>query len=349
MLPQVVCRMAGRRLSFISIYLLLSLPVMAQIGGIDPDPGDRGTGGRGTINGNIYFPSGRRVDKRITVRLQTAMRGEMTTISDDNGAFSFRHLASGSYSVFINGDQDYEPVTEHVDIRQPETTLTLQIRLRLKPATITPPAVVGAEIESVPDAALELYRDALRQEQQGDSKSAIAQLRKAISICPQFMLAFNELGAQYLRLGDFAKAQTAIESALKLDANAFAPLLNHGIVLVFTNHYKEAEPDLRAAVAKNDLSAPAHYFLGRALTYLRRFAEAESQLLRALALDADAVPEAHRYLGAIYNSRGDNARAISELEEYVRRIPQAKDADQIRKIIQQLKQTPSAASEAKQK
>lgn len=112
------------------------------------------------------------------------------------------------------------------------------------------------------------------------------------------------------------------------------------------NRYKDAAPDFRAAVSQNDESALAHFFLGRTLARLRRFDEAEAHLLRALALGGDDVKEAHRYLGAIYNDRGDDARAISELETYLRLVPNVKNADQIRRIIEQLKQS-SAADTAK--
>ena len=173
--------------------------------------------------------------------------------------------------------------------------------------------------------------------------NTIEQLQRAIAAYPRFMLLFNELGVQYLRLGDSEKANKALESALKLAPTAFTPLLNHGIVLVSLNRYKEAESELRAAIKQNPESAFAHYFLGRTLARLRRFNEAEGYLTRAIQLSGDDVNEAHRYLGAIYNDRGDDRRAISELETYLRLVPSAKDAQQIREIIQQLKESSRAA------
>src|SRR2546430_13144427 len=48
-----------------------------------------------SIVGNVYLPSGQRVDRPIRVRLFTSTRGDTTTMTSDNGAFSFRRLATG--------------------------------------------------------------------------------------------------------------------------------------------------------------------------------------------------------------------------------------------------------------
>lgn len=49
------------------------------------------------------------------------------------------------------------------------------------------------------------------------------------------------------------------------------------------------------------------------------------------------MKEAHRYLGAIYHARGDDERAIAQLETYLRIAPKAEDADAVRELIKQLK------------
>jgi Flp pilus assembly protein TadD len=350
MFPQFNRKFAAQTILCGLTLLYLVISVAAQIGGVDPDPSDAGTGGRNMIAGNVYFPSGRKVDKRIRVRLTTSERGDITTTTDDNGAFSFHRLAPGTYTVVIDGEKDYEPIAERIDITQPQTraasrpgqNITLQIQLRLKASSGAAPSVVSRDFANVPQAALDFYRKALELAQAGNSKAAVEQLRQAIAVYSDFMLAFNELGVQYVRLGDLEKADRTLQTALKIAPDAFAPLLNHGIVLVLLNRYPAAEPDLRGAVNQDEQSALAHYYLGRTLARLRHFDEAEGQLTRALDLGGDEVKEAHRYLGAIYNDRGDNLHAIVQLETYLRLAPSARDADQIRQIIQQLKRSSTA-------
>jgi len=68
-----------------------------------------------SIQGDIFLPSGRRLDKRIEVKLNTLRRGVMSTMTDDNGAFSFRRLGSGSYTITVS-DKNYEPFSESIEI-----------------------------------------------------------------------------------------------------------------------------------------------------------------------------------------------------------------------------------------
>jgi tetratricopeptide (TPR) repeat protein len=312
---------------------------------LESDTADMGTGGRYVIQGTLLFPSGQRVDRPMKVRLYTATRGEVMTMTDTNGRFLFRRLSPGSYTILIDGDKDYENVNEQTNIIQvrgagtisTEEIIPVQIRLKYKTGESIKPEVVHADLANVPKPALELYNGALKLAQEGKNKAAIEKLNQAITAHPKFMLAFNELGVQYQKVGELEKANDALQSALKISPNSFAPLVNHGIVLVRLKKYAEAEVDLRAALKENDQSAIAHFYLGRALAYLGAFDDAEKELNTAITLGGEQMKEAHRYLGAIYHARGDTARAIAQLETYLKVAPKAEDADAVRQLIRQLK------------
>jgi Tfp pilus assembly protein PilF len=313
---------------------------------LESDTADMGTGGRYVIQGTLLFPSGQRVDRPMKVRLYTATRGEVMTMTDTNGRFLFRRLSPGSYTILIDGDKDYENVNEQTNIIQvrgagtisTEEIIPVQIRLKDKTGESIKPEVVHADLANVPKPALELYNGALKLAQEGKNKAAIEKLNQAITAHPKFMLAFNELGVQYQKVGELEKANDALQSALKISPNSFAPLVNHGIVLVRLKKYAEAEVDLRAALKENDQSAIAHFYLGRALAYLGAFDDAEKELNTAITLGGEQMKEAHRYLGAIYHARGDTARAIAQLETYLKVAPKAEDADAVRQLIRQLKE-----------
>ncbi|MBA3567825.1 MAG: tetratricopeptide repeat protein [Pyrinomonadaceae bacterium] len=317
---------------------LLPGVVKGQMGGIDPDPGSPGSGGQSTIQGRIYYPSGRTMDKRLRVRLTGLRIGDFFTLTDDSGAFSFRRIAIGSYVISVEAGKEYEPVNETVDIAQLTRTYSLQIQLRLKRVSGNGKSkVIDAAIAAVPKPAVDLYETALATARAGDTKKAIEQLKEALSLHPDFLLALNELGIQYWKTGQLDKAAAVFRSAVKLSPDGFSLRLNYGIVLVHLKRYKDAEPELRHATQVNDGSALAHYYLGRALANSQRYEEAEKELLRALSIGGDEANSAHRYLGAIYNDRGDTKRAIKELETYLKLVPSAKDAEQIREIIRNLK------------
>ena len=328
------------------LIALLSVTAHAQMGGIDSDPGDRGTGGQNTIQGSIYLPSGRRAEKQYRIRLSGVGRGDLSTLSDSSGAFSFRRLAGGSYRLTIDAGKEFEAANETVDIfdagirrgdPRAGQVITLQIQLRMKSEGRNKPAVINAALAGVPKAALELYKAALQTAQAGDRKKAIEQLKSALDLHPQFTLALNELGVQYMRLNQLDKAADALRAALKIEPETFTLRLNYGIVLVQKKQFAEGAEELQSALEKNKNSATAHLYRGRALIGLRLYEEARQNLEQAIAIGGDESIMAHRFLGALLIETGEDARAVATLEKYLQLAPQAKDAEQIREIIKQLR------------
>jgi hypothetical protein len=121
---------------------LCAVAARAQTGDGLPDPGDLGTGGRHVIQGRLYLPSGRKLDRRLRVRLSGVGGGENTTLTDDNGAFTFRRLTAGTYTLTVEGGRDFETATETVDVfdgtrRTDQQVYTVQIRLEEKRAAPT--------------------------------------------------------------------------------------------------------------------------------------------------------------------------------------------------------------------
>src|SRR5215471_6226539 len=240
--PFAIRSLAFRRPALLGIVTLLAVAFnitvsLAQIGGVDTDPGDRGTGGKNTIQGNLFLPNGRRVDHRIKLRLRS-IYVEQFTMSDETGAFSFRRLKGGSYTVVVEAGQEFESASERVDIIEPavqrnDSGQTYTISLRLQPHIATSRAVgtVDATSADVPEEARKLYKTAL-EASQSDRSRAIDLLKAALKIHPTYVSALNELGVQYLRMKDLDKAEAALNEALRIAPASFTPRLNHGIVLL---------------------------------------------------------------------------------------------------------------------
>jgi Flp pilus assembly protein TadD len=341
---------AALRITFLTLSLSLAAASAQEDGG-GPDSGDLGAGGRHTIQGRLYLPSGRKLDRRLRVRLSSVRGGENSTLTDDNGAFTFRRLPGGTYTVTVEGGREFETATERVDILegpaararrdQPGQVFTLQIRLEAKrPARAeAPPGVVSAAVRPAPPAAVELYEQALASARAGEHRRAVEQLRSALELHPEFPLALNELGVQYMTLGEMGQAAEAWRAAVRLAPAEPNLRVNYGILLLRQRKYAEAEAELCRAVTLDDSHAFARLHRGHALIRLGRGAEAERELLLALKLGGER-PEtalAYRYLGALYNERGDDARAAAALEAYLRLAPDARDAEQVRAILADLK------------
>ena len=270
-------------------------------------------------------------------------RGDRISTTDEYGNFVFRGVPSGDFVVVIDREQDFEPFSQNVSVIQPRgmpsQTIYLSIRLELKGRAEAKPGVLNAEFVNVPKPALSHYNNAVEQAKKGDHQGAIEQLKLAIKEYPSFMLAFNELGVQYLKLNQLENADEAFQRALKITPDAFAALINRGIANVMMKRYGEAVPILRKALKKNDQSAVGHYFLGQALANLGLFEQAEKELLASLELGKEEMKEAHRILAIIYTSRGAKKQAADELETYLKLAPDAPDAENLKAMIRQLKQS----------
>jgi len=325
------------------LSLCFSGPVLAQISSIPDSMSQTGLGGANSIVGTVFGPSGRPVENRIRIRLSTMARGDRISTTDETGNFAFRGLPAGSYTISIEKEKDFEPISQSVDIRQfrgsPPQVYTLNIRLEFKGRAEAKPAVINAELVNVPQKARAYYDNGVEKAKKGDHPGAIEELKLAIKEYPSFPLAFNELGVQYLKLNQLENADEAFQGALKITPDAFAALINRGIANVLMKRYGEAVPILRKAVKKNDQSAVGHYFLGQALANLGLFEDAEKELLASLKLGKEEMKEAHRLLAIIYTSRGAKKQAADELEAYLKLAPDAPDAEKLKDMIRQLRES----------
>jgi tetratricopeptide (TPR) repeat protein len=333
---------------FALIICVLLLPV--AVSGQGNGRASTGTGGIHIIQGYVFFPSGRRAEGTIVVRLQPMNGGEITVIPDSSGAFVFNSLSPGNYSVVVNAGNDYEIARDSVYIdsdlnlsrggmRIPTTSrrYTVMIHLQEKRNAVTKAGVVNAALAEVPEKARKLFEKGLEHARAGDSAKAVESLREAVTIYPKFPLALNELGIQYLKLGQKEKAIETLKEAVKLNPEAYGPRLNLGIALLEAKQFAEAEQQIREALKRNSALATGHMYLGLCLVRLTRYDEAEKELLLAIEGSGNQLAMAQYYLGGIYWKKEEYPKAVQALEAYLKLTPNAPDAERVRATIKDLR------------
>jgi len=333
-----------RRYLHLLVLVLTLLSFTTAFAQTDPNTKiDAGNGGRNSLQGDIYLPGGKRLDRTVLIKLGTA-RGEINTTSNGNGSFMFRGLTGGRYEVRVDAGEAFEPAWETVEIAEsgsgqqsrPGQTYMVQIYLRPRAANLSHrTAVISAD--STPAAAVELYEKAIVSVKNGQRDQAIEQLKAAVSIYPSFVAALNGLGVQYLKTGAVKKAIEVLMQAKKFSPNSPMVRLNLGIALLRDTRYADADAELARAIELNPGSGAAHLYKARALIGLKRLDLAERELEKAIAIGGDDVVMARRYLGGVYMEKGEHAKAIRVLEEYLRLVPDSADTVQIRRLISQLR------------
>ena len=332
-----------RRLFFVgAIFVCSAALTMGQIaGGLNETTNTR-LGGNNFIVGTVYSPEGTPINTRMRLRLTSPTWGDIIANTDDRGRFVFSGVGSGTYTITID-EKEYQPVSQQVDIVRdratvPETyTVTIRLRAMEDKKPRTGPAVISAANAGVPKAAMDHYDNASKLAREKDYKGAIKELKLAVSEYPSFVNALTLIGILHLRLNEPDNADNAFKAALKINPEAFEPLLNRGIALYRLGKFKDAEKLFRDALKVKADSAVTYYYLGRALNKLNRNEDAEKAFLTCLKMSPDDFKEAHRLLAAIYLDRGALPRVVEELEAYLKVVPTAPDAENLRQVIEQSK------------
>jgi hypothetical protein len=339
--------------ALLSLVLLLALaaaaPAPAQVGGTD----NSGTGGEHTIQGRLVGPSGRRSELRLKVRLESSGAGDLYVFSDANGSFRFTGLRPGSYTVVVEGGEDFETARETVLLEASTVRtsrgivgtpfnrpITVQVYLRPKgegSGPSTPPGVLNAALANVPKPVVDLYHKGVEAARKNEDERAADLLRQAVAAHPNFPLALSELGVVYLKLKRPDKAAEALSGSLKLAPEDHGTLLAYGRALFDLKRPAEAEEQFRKALKKNAASPWARFYLGMILLGRREFEGAERELKAATGTAGGEIAMAHYYLGGLYWELKQYKRAADELETYLKLTPSAPHAERLRTTIKELR------------
>lgn len=305
-----------------------------------------GGGAPHTIRGKVFMPSGTPPEIRIRVVLEVSTGGIAgETFSDSVGNFEFRSLTSGNYILKVIGDgRQYESTQESVELsgnfgRTHISQIYLREKSRDARDKINNDLLSVADVQEVPKAARKLYEKGLKLAQANKPQEAITQLQEALKHFPDYLHALNKLGEQLAQSGDLPAAQTAYERALNLNQRFALPHIGLGILFNNQKKFAEAIEHLEAANHLDDSFPLAHLNLGIALMEQQPadYAHAEKELTRALVLGGKEMTYTYLYLFNLYARQRQYAQAATQLESYLKEIPNAPDAPQVKQRLAALK------------
>ncbi len=330
------------------ILLSLSIVNAQSLKGVN----NTGNEGNETIEGTIHFPAGHKPGFQPVIKLQSdTSSAELKALPNPDGGFSFTRLRPDSYTVIVDGGDEFENARETVTIgnsgpvpaqgnpSQYAHPLVYQVDIYLQPKHAKGPNAEGARaaLAKMPQPVRDLYAEAMKSVRAGDVTQAILQFKEVIKQAPEFAPAFNELGRQYLKLGKADQAAESFAAAVKLEPEDFEARLNYGFALLNLKKFAEAKAQLGEALKRNPSSASGHYYLGLALVNEKQFEAAEAEFKTAISKSGDGIAAAHKYLGGIYWHQKLNGPAADELEKYLALEPHAADAEKLRGTIKELR------------
>ena len=154
----------------------------------------------------------------------------------------------------------------------------------------------------------------------GNIKGSISEFQQALKIDPSNINVHNSLGVCYGLMGDYQKAKTVFNSAIKLKAKAVMPWYNLGFTSMLAgDRHKALDLFLKANSINQDVFEVA-FQTGRLLMDLEQPESGKKFLEHASKLEPESGA-VFRYLGECYTAIGDVHAAISAYKKAIKYNP----------------------------
>ena len=335
----------------VCVWLALSCAPAADARAQDNDPPYKlPDTNNAVIQGRVTLPSGFAAKRYVRITLRNTQSVLATIYTNNSGEFQIRNLSEGTYYVQAEvPDESFEPATASVALgRGLVAQMTLELHEKRAPGGAVRAGtrvVSAAELQqSVPPAAKKQYQAGLKFVGRGDFLQAAERFQEALNIYPEYLVARNDLGAQYLKLKRLDEAEKSFLFVLARDPKNFNAKFNLGLVRVERRDYADAISKLNQAIAIDGGRPVARLWLGFALLETGDPVGAERELTKALVMGGSECAAANYHLARIYLARGDAAEASRSIRAYLEEAPKgeyAEEARQLQKKIQaELKSRP---------
>jgi tetratricopeptide (TPR) repeat protein len=301
---------------------------------------------RFAIVGSIRDPGGNPVGSIRVSLLGENYQNVRTVFADSSGRFQFRNLGQGIYIIRVEpAGTPYEEESQTVELQSlsprrsgTEEPFAVDFRLRRKRgqlAELAPGVIFVQEVPANARAEFERGRNMLNSR---NPEMALAPLKNAIDLFPDYFLALELLGTEYVRRGQFDDAVPVLTRAAQVNPNAGRSLYALGVANLKSNRSVESINWLRRAADKNPKNPNVYMMLGIAYGNVGSLEESEQAFKKAYLLGGGSsdVADVHFYLAGIYNRQRKYAEAVRELELFLKKAEGIKDRTQIRGLIERL-------------
>jgi Tfp pilus assembly protein PilF len=275
----------------------------------------------------------------IQVQLLTVNGISITqTFTHGDGQAVFRDTPEGSYRVQVSGSEYETYTSDAFNILHNEGAHSETIRINLKPSATAkkPNTVISSGELQVPGKAREQLEKAEKEFEAGAADDAIASLRKAIEIYPQYARAYNNLGVVLVSKGDASGALDAFRQSLKADDKFVPGMINLARLQLRQRDLREAQTFAEKALTVEPLNPEALTLLANVQFYQARFADAVATVNRIHAVPHDGFADAHLIAAEAYQKSGNNRQAIEECKLFLKENPKSPRAEQVRNAMKLL-------------
>lgn len=296
----------------------------------------------------FVFSGARQPVSDIYVELQNEYGSTLTRVRTNGaGFYTFRSIPQGYYIVkTLTYGTSYQEQSRRVSLVSISAipgsggiNEQVDFSLNVNRSYIGPLATPGVVFaQSVPKDAEKLYNNGVELLADKKEEEGFDKLKRALEIFPDYFLALDRLGQEYVVKGYYRPAFVLLTNALKINPKSYSSSFGLGIAQFKLGQTSESLKSLRQAVSFYGGSIDAHLWLGIVLHADGNLKEAEESLIKANELSKQKSAEVHMQLARLYSAQKRFNEAANELELYLKRKDDVSNLDEINKTIKSLRE-----------
>jgi tetratricopeptide (TPR) repeat protein len=314
--------------------LLSSLPLLGQQPNVQYTPLHNVT-----LRGQVETRDGQVIPVGVTAALQTQEGIPLANRPvDSSGNFEFDGLAAGTYILTVKAD-NFQTFQQTYDFSDGWSFYhSVQIFLvpldKTKVNLSTLPAMTD---QAAPKSARKEFEKGARAWREKNSTEAREHLEKAVAAYSCYARAQSALAEVDIAEHKPGSAETRYKQAIHCDSTYMDAFYQLARLYMTENKPADSEAILREALRLSPRAWLLHYQLGIAQFAMGEYREAAKAFLTAQSLHPDMPAEFHAKLANTYLKTAEYARALAEMDTYLRLSPEGPYAASAKKISEILR------------
>ena len=301
-----------------------------------------------TLHGQVQTKDGRGVSEGVMITLQTSDGAPVATRQPDwNGNFEFTGLLATVYTLRAKAEkfQNFQQTLDFTDARVTYHTVNI-VLLPPEKAAVNLAALPSLTDQAAPKIARKEFEKGTRAWRENKPAEARKHLEKALEEYPCYARAQAALAEVDFAAHDMAKAEAGYKRAIHCDGTYSDAFYQLAQLYMTERKPAESEAVLREALRLSPNAWLFHYQLGNAQLVLGKYREASQDFLTAQSLHPDMPAEFHIKLANAYLKMAENAKALAEIDTYLRLSPEGPYAACAKKVKLRIGGANDAASQS---
>jgi len=294
------------------------------------------------IEGSVYDPNHNPIEDAnvellndfgsLFARTRTTAVGKFVFLGMPTGRYVVRVIALDARLLPQSQDVLIENATRSDDMVYLD--FSLRYDKRKMSGNETPREIVFAQ--EVPPDAKKLFQEGIAEVGK-NQETGKAKFEESLRVFPEYFDALNWLGKVYSAQKDYEKAGSYLTKAVSVNPRSYSAQYGLAFSLYQLKKYKAALEPAKEATNLVSESVEGQLLYGTLLRILEQYPDAEKALKKANTLGNNTNSDVHWQLALLYNRLNRNKDAVTELETFLKLVPDSPDKSKIQDLIAKLK------------